>query len=332
MGHLCEACETAKAVTVESCDDPSEPYHLCAECHRRLHARALRPKEWYNLAKRHGWYQFLLHDDFYDEDGIADQPEEAVECPNDFPAPSLADVTGNARALLDFSITRWRLQEDNLAAWLTLPPDDVAVALSERFATTTNVGIRATVLEICALTLRERAEELVRYAWGEYPDKANLASLAQASAACLPFREGFDRVLSAVCSLEGARKRDAAFCLSYFHSTEVLDWMEQNIFEPITESWGYLAAASKIDWARIESWFTSGRPLSLVAIDALLAIANPQTPFLRAYKPRLTHPPKPEQFKKVVTDYAMKDRVPRVQQRIEVLLGFTTSFTPNGNA
>ena len=90
MPQLCEARECAAAQTVEPCDDANEPYHLCVACHQRLHARALRPFEWYNLAKRHGWYQFLLHDDFYDEDGTASQPEDGVECPGDFSAPSLA--------------------------------------------------------------------------------------------------------------------------------------------------------------------------------------------------------------------------------------------------
>jgi len=329
MAQLCEACEQAKAETVEACDDAKEPYHLCSACHHRLHARSLRPREWYNLAKRHGWYQFLLHDDFYDEDGVADQPEETVERPKDFSAPSLVDVSNNARALLDFSITRWRLREDTVTAWLALRHSDVRLALSERFAATTNVAIRATVLEICALVLREHAEEFVRYAWGEYPDKVDLNSLAQASAACLPFREGFERVVSILSSLEDRQKRDAAFCLSYFHASETLDWIEQNIFEPITESWGYLAAASKIDWTRVESWFDRGRPLSLVAIDTLLAIANPQSPFLRAYKPRLLQPPKPERFKKTLTDYAARDRVPRVQQRIDALLRCTTAMTAN---
>ena len=117
MPQRCEACEHDPAEIVEPCDDPQEPYHLCAPCHRRLHARALRPIEWYNLAKRHGWYQFLLHDDFYDEDGTADQPTEDVERPSEFPAPTLDVVAGDPSLLLDFSITRWHFTRDLAAAW-----------------------------------------------------------------------------------------------------------------------------------------------------------------------------------------------------------------------
>jgi len=329
MVRSCEACEKAMVDIVESCDDPKEPYFLCMACLHRLHARSLRPCEWYNLAKRHGWSQYFLHDDFYDEDGAAAQPEEAVANPSAFRAPSLADAAGSVHALLDFSITRWHLREDVILAWLALPRHDVMAGLSDRFAATANIPVRARILEICAAASRGYGEELVRYAWGEYPDRANLYSLAQASAACLPFREGFERVASTIATLEGTPKRDAAFCLSYFNSPAALDWLEKNIFEPVTESWGYLAAASQIDWSRVESWLSAGRPLSLVAIDALAAIADPKTPFLRALKPRLLRPPKLEQFRQALTNYRSRDRVPRVEQRIEGLLKYANSFTAN---
>jgi hypothetical protein len=272
------------------------------------------------LAKRHGWNQFLLHDDFYEETGVATQPEEDVDRAEAFPAPSISSVSHDANLLLDFSITRWRLEQNVVDIWCKLQRTDVLAALTERFAITTNAEVRSKVLEICALVLQEYAEEFVRYAWGDYPAKVNLHSLAQASAACLPFRDGFDRVVAAVSSHEGSQKREAASCLCYFHSTETLDWIERNIYEPITESWGYLAAASEFDWARAESWLNRARPLSLVAIDALLAIAKPQSPFLRAQEPRLIQPPTPARFREALMEYAAKDCVPRVQQRTDTLL------------
>src|SRR5580692_1306653 len=103
----CQACESAPAEVVEPCDDAVEPYRVCAACHRRLRARALRPLEWYNLAKRHGWYPYLLHDDFYEQDGVASQPGEVVERPDAFPVPTLDAVSHAPAVLLDFSITRW---------------------------------------------------------------------------------------------------------------------------------------------------------------------------------------------------------------------------------
>jgi hypothetical protein len=330
MSKLCEACEHDPAETIESCDDPNEPYHLCPACHTRLQARALRPLEWYNLAKRHGWYQFLLHDDFYDEDGMAAQPTEAVERPKDFPAPSLASVAHDVRQLLDYSVTRWHFSSDVVAAWSSLPRAEVLKALSERFSSTSNVAIRSRVLEICASALRESGVDFVRYVWGDYPATVSLPALAQASAACLPFREGFSRVTAALAQQDGSHKRDLMSSLGYFHSPEALDWIEQHIFEPITEAWGDLAAASRLDWPRAERWFESGRPLSLVAIDALAAIIRPQSPLLRAYRPRLHQPPTHERFRHVLSAYAERDRVPRVQQRTAGLISHADILTSGG--
>lgn len=320
MSELCEACERDAAERVESCDAPEEPYCICVACHQRLHARALRPLEWYNLAKRHGWSRFLLHDDFYEEDGKACQPEEPVERPDDFPAPALEQVRHDAKMLLDFSITRWHFDGDLAAAWASLSRADVLMALSERFGSTGNLEIRSRVLEICASALGEFGADFVRYVWGDYPATVALPTLAKASAACLPFREGFDRVVAALAGEAGSNKRDLMFSLGYFHSTEALDWIENHIFEPITESWGYLAAASNLDWLRVERWIEQGRPLSLVAIDALGAVVRPQTPFLRAYRPRLYHAPSSDRLRQVLLAYVERDRVPRVMQRTSALI------------
>lgn len=51
-----------------------ECYFLEKETMLRLIARNLRPEEYFALVKLHGEECFLLHDDFYTEDGIAMQP------------------------------------------------------------------------------------------------------------------------------------------------------------------------------------------------------------------------------------------------------------------
>jgi hypothetical protein len=320
MSHLCEACEVAAVEIVEPCDDAKEPYRLCSPCYRRLHARNLRPLEWFNLAKRHGWFKFLLHDDFYDCDGTATQPEDDVENADAFPAPSLTSVRPDNERLLDYSITRWHLEPELIEAWKERDPLSVLSTVAPRFASTSNDGIKAKILSICALTVGGIGADFIRSAWKDYPEKLSLGSLAQASAACLPPVEGYERVVAALASQEGQKKRDQMYGLSYFHSQDSLDWIEQNIFEPITDSWGYLAAASKLDWPRIEAWFDKGRPLSLVAIDALLAITRPMTPLLRELGPSLLMPPTHSRFQQDLQAYRARDPVPRVQQRIDGLL------------
>jgi len=86
----CEAREHANVEVSESCDDPRKPYQLCAACHRRLLALALRPLEWYNLDRRHAGRPHLLHDESYREDGSASQPQSPVERADSLHAHSLS--------------------------------------------------------------------------------------------------------------------------------------------------------------------------------------------------------------------------------------------------
>ena len=329
MTSLCEACESAASDTDEPCDDEAAPYHLCSACHSRLHARALRPIEWYNLAKRHGWWRFLLHDDFYDEDGTASQPEYEVDSPHLYPAPTLDAVSNNPDALLDFTVTRWHFKEPVAKAWRTHSPFDVLRVITRRFAETTNRGIRSAALNV-ASTLGQHGENFVKYAWGDYPETVDLPTLAEASASCLAHRDGFDRVVAALSSCKDRERRDLMFSLAYFHSQDALDWIEANVFSPTTDAWGQLAAASEFDWPRAAKWLEHGRPLSLVALDALAAIIRPQSPLLRAFSPRLLLPPEFDTLNSVLTSHIERDNAPRVKMTTAFILKNAAVFKNAG--
>lgn len=316
----CEACERNVIEIVEPCDDPVEPYQVCGTCHKRLLARALRPLEWYNLAKRHGWYQFLLHDDFYDEEGRADQAEIEIDEPEKYLAPSLTTVKVAIDELLDYSITRWSLSIDLADAWNAHPKPEVLAALEKRFCATKNAGVRACVLEIAALCLGDYAAEFVRGAWNYYPNDINLGSLAQASAGCLPQTEGYGRVRGALDALGVRDKRNLMYTLAYFRSAKTLDWVEANIIDPVTDSWGHLAASSAVDWPRLERWLLGGRPLSLVAIDTLRAIQHMPTKRLQERQVGLANLPSKVQLQEALETYASRDPVPRVRQRVDSVI------------
>lgn len=89
---FCQACKIKQTEVIEKCDDENQPYELCKECHSRLLNYALRPIEWYNLASIHTYNKFLLHDDFYDDDGTATQPEEEIKNAEDYKAPLLTEI------------------------------------------------------------------------------------------------------------------------------------------------------------------------------------------------------------------------------------------------
>jgi hypothetical protein len=272
------------------------------------------------LAKRHSWRQYLLHDDFYDENGNAGQPDGEVERAEEYPAPVLSEVTHDAPLLLDYSITRWHLKAEVKAAWATLSRTDILAALARRFGATCNVHIRARVLEVCATALGDFGADFVRSVWREYPVNLDFVSLTEASAACLQFSEGFNLATTVLNDPNDSRPRDVKWALGYFRSSAVLDWIEQRICPPITEGWGYLAAASQFDWPRAEKWLARGRPFSLVALDALVEIVRPRSRLGRQFAPRLGQPPSRGRFVQALSRCAEQDPVPRVQKRAEWLI------------
>jgi hypothetical protein len=326
MTFLCQACERRPSLIEEREDDPNEPYLVCQECHGRLISRALRPLEWFNLAKRHGWAKFLLHDDFYDDSGEATQPEEDVEDAEFHPAPTLSQAETAPSTLLDYSVTRWDLDEDVFAAWLRLPVVSVLSCIAERFDSTLNPSVKAVTLEVAAL-LCAQASAFVRHAWEAYPDCGSFWSLAAATAACLPEDEGFPLVTVALETLPEKVRRQQFGALAHFRSTKSLGWIETHASEPTVDAWGYLAAASKFNWYKGEEWLKAGRPLSLIAVDALLAIANPRTPFLRRIGPVLENRPSAQGLRNAIEALMKADPAPRVMQRASALLEHVPALT-----
>lgn len=291
MSSVCQSCQREPRQIAEACDNTEAPYLLCHACHERLLSRSLRPAEWFNLSKRFGWWQFLLHDDFYDEDGAASQPETEVAAPESFPCPELSDVPHEPESLLDYTATRWSIDDELRAAWCQLDPLEVLQAIETRFAKAPNAGIKSVCLDVAAMATRSIGAGFTTMAWRHYPSDVEVGPLFRATAACLPLEEGFGRACQAVQGLTGRDRRNAMLSLSHFQSTLALRWIEQQADEPTTDEWGNLAAASCISWSDVCAWLARGRPLSLIAIDAMRAIADPKTPLLRAMAPTLLSPP-----------------------------------------
>jgi hypothetical protein len=73
----CEACRKTEHqwVLTDTMDD-SVSYFVCSNCLFRLNTLNLSKKQFRNLIKSgHDQSEYLLHDDFYDEDGQAMQPQ-----------------------------------------------------------------------------------------------------------------------------------------------------------------------------------------------------------------------------------------------------------------
>jgi hypothetical protein len=266
--ELCQACRQNPVEAVLDNEQPDQPYRLCLACAHRIEMFSLRPLEWFNLAAIHGPNKFLLHDDFYYENGTAGQPEDEVEEPERFPAPTLEQAAKMER-LIDFAMTERMLGKETAERLREISPPALLEALKARVGASGNVEIEARAYDICATVLGEAAQDWVRERWACYSPET-LYSLACATARSLPFAEGFTRVTAV---LETRTARDLSLdCYAFapFQTAEVLDWMETHPELIVHENWGRLAALSHMTWGRADAWLELGRPLSLRALEALI--------------------------------------------------------------
>ncbi|MFN4215103.1 hypothetical protein [Exiguobacterium sp.] len=218
----CEACTHRAVDIIETNDDPVQPYHLCASCHERLHSYALRPIEWYNLASVHTSFKPLLHDDLYDEDGTACQPEVEVVVTKQDKAPSLEDVQSDVQTLLSFAVSRWFVEDDVVHALRRHDVLELFDALKTRYEDTSNADVKARLLEIVADVMNIPAADWIRGLWHDF-DVQLLDSLAAATASSLPTEEGLRLVYGQLSKTDPKDLPHLAFlCLNRFQSPDVL--------------------------------------------------------------------------------------------------------------
>ncbi|UTR10118.1 hypothetical protein MM300_19915 [Evansella sp. LMS18] len=213
---------------VEESDDEKQPYRLCLECHDRLVKYSLKPIEWYNLAVIHSPKKFLVHDDFYDDNGEATQPEEEVYVSDNYMAPTLENVKNDLELLLDFSITRWFLEGEVIYALNQHDKVSLLNSVKHRFYDTVNYDVKSRMLEIIADVLGDVASDWVRELWDNYDDSF-LIQLSWAASSSLPAKEGLKYIFGKLESLSDKELIMSVFsCLHRFRSIEVLDWIENN--------------------------------------------------------------------------------------------------------
>jgi len=115
--------------------------------------------------------------------------------------------------------------------------------------------------------------------------------------------------------------------LNFIRYEKVLDWIELNSHRIInvTLNWGHLAASSQFNWAKADDWLSKGRPLSLIALDALMFCTTNgerlnQSPWMREIQPRLIDNPKPEIVARRLKEYLTIDKVPRTDAVVEQII------------
>ncbi len=320
--NICEACRLVPVTENITDDDPDEPYRVCYACGKCLRLRALRPLEWFNLAAKHGWRKHLLHDDFYDQDGTAPAPDIEDYAIDGLCAPTLREAAGKLSRLVDFSVSRWYLSKAEYDAFKLFSKDDVLHELAVR-AEKGNSYVLSVALELSANVLEHTAMSFVRGHIARACSDDILFSWSEAAAKCLPKPEGEERTVKALASYSGRELHDRMLALVWFRSRSVLDWIERRAPPAnISQNWGCLAALSDFSWTRAEAWLAAGRPLSLIALDALKeCIPSPrQAFFVQTLRPRLAEVSDRFALTECLRSHSAEDTAPRVTRACDYII------------
>lgn len=329
---LCQATRSEPATVTLPSQSPDGPYRLCEDAAERLQLRALRPLEWFNLAVVHGPDEHELHDDFYTEKGEACQPYCDVVDAELFPCPSLKDCAGDLSTLIDFAITQMLLKP-RVTRCFRPYRGHLLDAIRDRSAQTKNVCIQLTLAQVAGEVLGPTSAEWFQQALARFSIEDRLL-LLHSGRKCVAPTVGIELCERALAELPVKRLAHECRIFAPYQDASVLDWIEANISDPLVDSWGDVAAASQLDWGRAQRWLSGGRPLSLVALDALVVFVMPPADWrLRRMdpQPRMAHVPPADVMEAAHTAYAKLDPVPRVECAVEFIIASLAATSSDGS-
>ena len=139
--------------------------------------------------------------------------------------------------------------------------------------------------------------------------------------------DAFEIITKELLTIENKYINECLQGLNYLQSDKSLQWIEDNISrtENIILNWGYLAGISKFNWKIAEKWLNSGRPLSLVALDAINFCTTKgerlnQSLMMREINPKMIDNPNLEVIAKKISEYHKEDNSPRVKRVVNSIL------------
>jgi hypothetical protein len=320
----CESCNIREVEIEISAGEGNDVYHLCLECQKRLLFYALRPLEFFNLASIHG-HGGYLHDDFYDfETGVATQPKIAVNQIEKFHFPKLSNIKNDLTKLINYACVQYHTSDDVITFLKFYNKTELLKLLKKKVEY--NRAINYKAYEIAAKTLGPTAKEWIREEWKNRKEN-ELLIFAEAISKCFDSEEAFEILMTEIESGEGKYLADNIIALLFLQNSKTLDWIEKNSSKIINVStnWGVVSAASEFSWDRAKTWLSFGRPLSLIALDALIYCTTTgerqsQPLWFVKHPPTLQNSPTSDVIAKTVTLYLERDKVPRTKNTVEQII------------
>lgn len=322
ISYHCEACRIRPIAFAERINESVIPYRLCHACHHRLLHLSLRPLEYFNLVAIHG-FEYELHDDFYDDYGAACTPEEPVAEEPSLAFPTLSTLSSDASRLVDYALVKWWYPPAVTPYLQVFEPLIVLRILDEKLAL--NPFLLPRCLEVAAHALGPIAYAWVGYQLSVY-DGPNELLFTEALASCFPPKEAEAFVLAALSKLGEKALAEQITYLCYLSGDGPLDWMEIHCcnITTVSANYGLASAALGITWERAQRWLTAGRPLSLIALDALVNCSTTAETanaalWLREHPTRLFSPATITEMEDILTQYLAQDSVPRTKNAVRFI-------------
>ena len=297
---------------------------LCDECNLLFEARALRPDMWQKLAYKIGPNEYPLRDDFYDdESGMPCQPD--VEIDEDYYStfkidPSEKNESPNSYALYYF--TQHFIWDKNKI----ILPVDWSEALFEICRVKIGLqgnsdAIKARAYQLLSwlpynadigLFVEDRWQEDCDAAWFGI-DKAAIAHLSSPTA--------IELIKAALLRMQPkAYYHDYISAISGVSDRSAIPALREIVIKrepPLLDKLGAYYRCLNPSWDDIRADIESGRPMSLLAIDALWIETGNQ--YRAWFKGRgivpLVIPV--EECTQLLRDYYKVDKAPRVAEAIE---------------
>lgn len=294
-------------------------YQLCMECCERLKNYALRPLEVFNLVAIHG-HVFYLHDDFYDyETGEAFQPHIEINDADMYPFPLFEEIKNNPNALIDYVFVQY-FTEDEVIEQLEKFDKQLLLEIIKEKVDYDSI-LKPKAYEIISKAIGSYAKSWAEEQWTNR--KTNCVFYyAELLSCCLDPDMAFEIITKELEQYDNNQFNTNISALLYLKSEKTLDWLENQTkrISNVTSDYGQLAASSEFSWQCCDKWLKIGRPLSLIALDALYLCTLQdyvgQSIWLQKLKPRLIG----SIHKETLYSYLECDHVPRTRNVIERIL------------
>ena len=145
--------------------------------------------------------------------------------------------------------------------------------------------------------------------------------------ATLDKNEAFKIITAELDKCDERYLNDYVIVLNNIRTEKNLDWIENNAsrVKNISSNWGHVAALSYFNWTLADKWLTIGRPLSLIALDALIFCTTNgerlnQSLIMRKINPKLVDNPKLEIVARRLQVYLEIDNVPRTKDSVHRII------------